>query len=110
MHDLEKFWRNASPATPVCTVTGATKNMVLNAVTAGAKDLDSLKNMVNLCHECGCTKTNPSGHDCAENAVMLLSIYAPVYEIMTEGRGCCHKNIQDTSATESCARDCKNCN
>ena len=43
MNDLEKFWRDAPAGTVVCAETGATKNMVLNSVIDGAKDLDSLR-------------------------------------------------------------------
>ena len=114
MQNLEKFWRDAHAATPVCTATSATKNMVLNAIMEGAGDLESLKKKVPLCNESNCAKTNPSGHDCTENAAMLLSIYVPVYGIMTQGGGCNHKKrLSRPDDTPGCQKnetgDCGGC-
>ena len=49
MIDLEGLWRDAKAATPVCAVTGATKNMILNAITEGARTLEDIEKTVPLC-------------------------------------------------------------
>ena len=37
MIDLVSLWRDVKADTPVCTVTGTTKNMILNAMMDGAQ-------------------------------------------------------------------------
>ena len=90
MIDLEGLWRDAKAATPVCAVTGATKNMILNAITEGARTLEDIEKTVPLCGG-ECAMRNVSGCGCRENAAALLKIYVPVFEMMTEGGGCRHK-------------------
>lgn len=90
MIDLEGLWRDAKAATPVCAVTGATKNMILNAITEGARTLEDIEKTVPLCSG-ECALRNVSGCGCRENAAALLAIYVPVFEMMTEGGGCRHK-------------------
>jgi hypothetical protein len=90
MFDTEAHWRAAAPETKVCTITGTTKNMVLSAIMDGAKDFETLSKKVALCGDNECAKNNPSGRGCRENAEALLSIYVPVYELMTENGGCSH--------------------
>ena len=87
MIDLEGLWRDAKAATPVCAVTGATKNMILNAITEGARTLEDIEKTVPLCGG-ECALRNVSGCGCRENAAALLKIYVPVFEMMTEGGGC----------------------
>lgn len=89
MIDLEGLWRDAKAATPVCAVTGATKNMILNAITEGARTLEDIEKTVPLCGG-ECALRNVSGCGCRENAAALLKVYVPVYEMMTEGGGCRH--------------------
>ena len=89
MIDLEGLWRDAKAATPVCAVTGATKNMILNAITEGARTLEDIEKTVPLCGG-ECALRNVSGCGCRENAAALLKIYVPVFEMMTEGGGCRH--------------------
>ncbi len=92
MDKLEKFWRDAPAGYIVCEETGATKNMVLNAIIDGAKDLDALRKAVPLCLDNSCSAKNPSGKGCSENAEMLLSIYAPIYEFMKEAHSHDHEH------------------
>ncbi len=89
MIDLEALWRDAKAGTLVCAVTGTTKNMILNAVTEGARTLEDIEKAVPLCGG-ECASRSVSGCGCRENAAALLKIYVPVYEMMTEGGGC-HK-------------------
>ena len=81
MDKLEKFWRDAPAGYTVCAETGVTKNMVLNAIIDGAKDLDALRKAVHLCRDDSCSAKNPSGRGCSENAEVLLSIYAPIIRL-----------------------------
>lgn len=90
MIDLEGLWRDAKAGTPVCAVTGTTKNAVLNAITEGARTLEDIEKAVPLCGG-ECALRNVSGCGCRENAAALLAIYVPVFEMMTEGGGCRHK-------------------
>ena len=108
MNDLEKFWRDAPAGTVVCAETGATKNMVLNSVIDGAKDLDSLRKTVPLCRDDSCSSKNPSGRGCSENAEMLLSIYAPIFEFMKEAHSHDHGPDCRGKSTGSCG-SCKLC-
>ena len=106
MDILEKFWRDAPGGFTVCSETGVTKNMVLNAIIDGAKDLETLKAAVPLCSDNACASNNPSGEGCSENAGVLLSIYAPVYAFMKEGH--CHE--QEHEPKPECGnKDSGNC-
>ncbi len=89
MIDLERLWRDAKADTPICAVTGTTKNMVLNAVTCGARSVEDIENAVPLCGG-ECALRNVSACSCRENAEAILKIYVPIYEMMAEGGGCRH--------------------
>ncbi|MCE5202135.1 MAG: hypothetical protein LLF78_06470 [Synergistaceae bacterium] len=114
MADIDKFWRDAPSNYPVCASTKVTKNMVLNAIVAGARDLDTLKKIVPLCPDNECSKHNPLGHGCKENAETLLAIYVPIYDLMMEGGGCKHGNRinaatpspSDRKNSDGCGRLC----
>jgi len=93
MLTLESIWRDAPPDAVVCTITGATKNMVLKAVTEGAVDFEGLTEKIRLCGDNGCAKINASGRGCFENAQSLLDIYVPAFALMTEDGGCSHGKI-----------------
>lgn len=90
MIDLERLWRDADAKTPICTKTGATKNMVLGAIMKGARSFEDIAAAVPLCADNECALRNPSGRGCRENVGALLSIYVPIHEMMTEGGGCAH--------------------
>ncbi len=90
MIDLEGLWRQAGADMKVCTTTGSTKNMVLAAITNGARDYQAVAAAVPLCGDNGCSSHNPSGRGCHENVAALLAVYVPIYEMMTEGGGCRH--------------------
>ena len=60
MIDLEGLWRDAKAGTPVCAVTGTTKNAVLNAITEGARTLEDIEKTVPLCGG-ECALRNVSG-------------------------------------------------
>lgn len=111
MDKLEKFWRDALAGCVVCAETGATKNMVLNAIIGGAMDLETLRGTVAMCEDDSCSAKNPSGRGCSENAKMILSIYAPIYEFMKEGHS--HDNDHGSDcggkSSDRCG-SCKLCN
>jgi len=88
MPDIERFWKDAPADCVVCASTDATKNMVLRAIVNGARDIESLKKTVSLCGTDECAALNPAECGCVESAKALLSIYVPVYEIMTADGGC----------------------
>lgn len=93
MADLEKLWRDASPKYPVCIKGKVTKNMVLDAITDGAYDLEALKKVLPLCPDNECAKISATGRGCKENAEMLLKIYVPIYKMMRAGAaGCKHEH------------------
>ena len=92
MADLEKLWREASPKYSVCILNNVTKNMVLDAITNGAYDLDALKKVLPLCRGNECAKVSATGRGCKENAEMLLKIYVPVFKMMSAGGGCKHEH------------------
>lgn len=94
MIDLVSLWRDAKADTPVCTVTGTTKNMILNAMMDGAHSYEAMAKATPLCADNECAERNPSGRGCRENVEALISIYLPVYEMMTEGGGCRHSNCR----------------
>lgn len=108
MDKLEKFWRDAPAGYTVCAETGVTKNMVLNAIIDGAKDLDALRKAVHLCRDDSCSAKNPSGRGCSENAEVLLSIYAPIFELMKEGHSHDHCSDCGSKSSGSCG-SCKLC-
>lgn len=93
MLTLETIWREARPETEVCTIEGSTKNMILRAITEGARDFESLRENVRLCKNNECAKMNPSKRGCRENTQALLDIYVPVFAIMAEGGACSHKKF-----------------
>lgn len=93
MLTLETIWREAPSEAEVCVIEGTTKNMILRAITEGAKNFDSLSEKVRLCKNNECAKVNPSKRGCRENVQALLDIYVPVFAIMTEGGGCSHKKF-----------------
>lgn len=96
--DLESLWRDAKANTVVCSETGATKNMVLNAITEGAASPEDVEKSVPLCGG-ACAYRNPSGRGCRENVEALLAVYLPVYRMMTEDGGCHKKHVR---APEGC--------
>lgn len=108
MLTLESLWRDAPPETEVCTIEGTTKNMVLCAITEGAKDFNSLSERVRLCKDNECAKINPSKRGCRENAQALLDIYAPVFQLMTQD-GVCQREEQQPSVNKSQKRGCGGC-
>ena len=63
---LEQLLRDAPADCPVCTVTGSTKNMVLQSIMAGARDVDAVSRSVKLCQGNGCAAVNKSGRGCRE--------------------------------------------
>lgn len=85
--DLEALWRDAKADTPVCSATGTTKNMILRAITQGARSCDAIEKTVPLCGG-ECALRNVSARGCRENAEAILKIYAPIYDMMTEDGGC----------------------
>ena len=107
MDKLEKFWRDAPGGFTVCSETRVTKNMVLNAIIDGAKDLEMLKAAIPLCSDDTCASNNPSGEGCSENARVLLSIYAPVYEFMKEGHS--HDHEHDKGCGNKPSASCGSC-
>lgn len=90
MLDVEKLWRDARADAKVCTITGATKNMVLAAITEGARSFEEIRENVTICKNNECAKNNPSGRGCVDSINTLLDIYVPVFDLMTEGGGCSH--------------------
>lgn len=80
MFDLEGFLRSAPAETTICVPTRATKKMVLAAILEGAKTLEDVEKKIDL--------TNDA--DTRNNVEALLSIYVPVYGLMTAGGGCHH--------------------
>lgn len=96
MFTLESLWREASPDTAVCTIEGTTKNMVLRAITEGARDFDSLGEKVRFCENNECAKINVSKRGCRENIQALFDIYLPVFALMAEDGGCRHTNCVGT--------------
>jgi hypothetical protein len=88
MLDLERLWRDAPADTKACTLTGSTKNMVLNAITEGARTFEDVKKAVQLCENNDCAKINPSKRGCVENVKALLEIYVPVFDMMQGAGGC----------------------
>jgi len=107
MDKLEKFWRDAPAGCEVCTETGATKNMVLNAIINGASDLETLRTEVPLCDGDRCTTENPSGAGCSENAAVILSINAPIYAFMKEAHS--HDHDHDPECGNKASGECCNC-
>ena len=107
MDKLEKFWRDAPAGYVVCAETGVTKNMVLNAVIDGARDLETLKKTVSLCADDTCAAKNPSGVGCTENANTILSIYGPIFEFMREGHSHDHEHSDECGGKPS--EGCGNC-
>lgn len=92
MIDLNALWRDARSDAKVCSETGATKNMVLNAITDGAKSWDDVAKSVQLCGGSQCALRNPSGIGCRENVQALLDVYVPIFEMMSAGGGCHHEH------------------
>jgi len=107
MDKLEKFWRDAPAGYVVCAETGLTKNMVLNAVIDGARDLETLKKAVSLCADDTCAAKNTSGAGCSENANVLLSIYGPIFDFMKEGHS--HDHEHSTECGEKPSENCGSC-
>ena len=87
MIDLEMLWRDAKAETPVCAATGATKNMILRAITQGARSYEEIEKSVPLCGG-ECAMRNVSARGCRENAEAILKVYAPIYDMMTENGPC----------------------
>ncbi len=87
MVEIEELWRMADAASKVCSKTGATKNMVLDAIMNGAKTAADVRKKVDMCRG-ECAAHNPSGRPCGDNVEAILAVYLPVYEMMTEGGGC----------------------
>ena len=98
MKYTEEFLRGAQSCQIICGETQKKKNMVLQAVMAGAKTIEDAEAKVTFCGkpECGC----------AENVRALLKIYLPIYDLMFEGGGCHHKH----NSHEECGKDtCADC-
>ena len=106
MIDLEMLWRDAKADTPVCAATGATKNMVLRAITQGARSYEEIKQHVPLCGG-ECALRNVSARACRENTEAILKIYAPIYDMMTEDGGCHRANPKPKPAGCTGARSDK---
>lgn len=109
MDKLEKFWRDAPGGFTVCSETGVTKNMVLNAIINGASDLGTLRTEVPLCDGDRCTTKNPSGAGCSENAAVILSIYAPIYAFMKEGHSHDHEHEPKPECGNKDSGNCGSC-
>lgn len=114
MLTLELLWREASPETEVCTIEGATKNMVLRAITEGATNFDSISKRIRLCENNECAKINASERGCCENIQALLNIYLPVFALMTDGGGCQSPQRtlaerENESKRAQGSRSCKGC-
>ncbi len=107
MDKLEKFWRDAPAGYLVCAETGVTKNMILNAIVDGAKDIDAISKMLPLCRSRVCASKNPSGVGCSENTEVILSIYAPIYEFMKEGHS--HGNESGPDCGGKSSGSCGSC-
>ncbi|MDO5115765.1 MAG: hypothetical protein Q4D58_06675 [Synergistaceae bacterium] len=103
MIDLESLWRDAKADAKVCTVTGTTKNTILSAIMDGARSFEAVAAAVPLCGDNECALRNPSGRGCRENVEALLSVYLPVYEMMTEDGGCHHHKPQPKAKPEGCS-------
>ncbi len=103
MIDLESLWRDARADTPVCTVTGTTKNMILNAIMEGAHDYEAIAKAAPLCTDNVCAARNPSGRGCRENVAAIVSAYLPIYEMMREGGGCHHHTPQPKAKPAGCS-------
>lgn len=114
MLTLQSIWREAPAETEVCTIEGTTKNMVLRAITEGARDMQSLKETVRLCENNECAKINASKRGCHENAQTLLEIYLPIFKLMSEGGGCPHTDLAppetDDGANDDPTSGCGGCN
>ena len=78
MFDVENYLRTCPAEQIVCVETGATKNMVLSAITAGAKNFAEVAKSVELSRD----------GDTVRNVETLLNIYAPVFGLMSAGGGC----------------------
>ena len=78
MFDVENYLRTCPAEQIVCVETGATKNMVLSAITAGAKNFAEVAKSVELSRD----------GDTVRNVETLLKIYAPVFGLMSAGGGC----------------------
>ena len=114
MIDLEGLWRMADSSTKVCSKSGATKNMVLDAIMNGARTAEEVKKSVALCGG-ECAKHNASGRPCADNVEAMLAVYLPIHDMMTEGGGCHHakpKRRPELEAAPGCGKegpDCAGC-
>lgn len=82
MFDVVKFLKDAPTSQVICAETGATKNMVLNAIMDGAKSAEDVAKSVSLCGKAAC--------GCRRNVEALLTAYLPIYDIIFEGGGCHH--------------------
>lgn len=109
MDTLEKFWRDAPAGYVVCANTGTTKNMILRAITEGAKDIEGLKKAVQLCGDGSCASDNPSNASCSANSAALLSIYGPIFEYMKEGHSHDHEGSSCEEGSSGGCGDCKLC-
>ena len=80
MFNIENYLRSCPPEQVICVETGATKKLVLAAITSGAKTFDDVARLVDLSGD-GDTK---------RNVETLLKLYGPVFAIMSAGGGCHH--------------------
>ena len=101
MIDLEGLWRDARADVVVCSETGAAKNDILNAITEKAYTFDEVAKRVKLCSG-GCELKNPSGCGCRENVEAIIAVYAPVFQMMSEGGGCHHQKAERSDKPAGC--------
>ena len=104
MIDLEGLWRMADASVKVCSKTGATKNMVLDAIMNGAKNIEDVRKSVPLCSG-ECAKNNPSGRTCEDNVEAMLAVYMPIHDMMTAGGGCHHAAPKRRPELDGCVKE-----
>lgn len=98
MTDVEKLMRDAAAGFVICEKSAATKNMVLKAIMRGAKNFDSVKEIVDICND----------SKCRDYVEALLKIYSPIYDIIFDGSKCSHSH-NHTSSTTCETTSCQDC-
>ena len=89
MFNIENYLRSCPAEQVICVETGATKKMVLAAITGGAKTFAEVAKSVELMRD----------GDSVRNVETLLKIYAPVFGLMSAGGGC-HGHCGQKGQTE----------
>ena len=82
MIDLISLWQNAKESDIVCSHNNITKRTVLQAITKGAEDSESVQKALGLSCDGSCAAHNASARPCHENIKALVEIYAPLFELM----------------------------